>query len=154
MGDGRDRKIKLLAVASAGGHWEELMLLRPALEPFVIDYATTNSELAIRDGLTHVHLLPDSNRNRPFRALLCLWRVWNLIRRTKPDFVVTTGALPGLISIIAGRSLGAKAIWIDSIANSEKASMSGWCARWFATLWLTQWEHLAQRSGRYEGALL
>jgi hypothetical protein len=131
------------------------MLLRPALEGFRVEYATTNPELAERDGLQHVHTLPDSNRHRPFRSVQCFWRAMKIVRSSRPDFVVTTGALPGLLCVIAGRTVGAKAIWIDSIANSEHASMSGLCARWFSVLWLTQWEHLARPSGpQYIGALL
>jgi hypothetical protein len=51
--------------------------------------------------------------------------------------------------------LGKKAIWIDSVANVEKLSMSGKLAGHIATLWLTQWEHLAKPKGpHYGGAIL
>lgn len=148
-------KVRLLAVASAGGHWEELMLLRPAFEPFMLEFATTDPELALRDGIARVFTLPDSNRHEPLKALRSFWAAWRLVRALRPDFIVTTGALPGLLCVIAGRSVGAKAIWVDSIANSERPSLSGACARWFATLWLTQWEALAKPSGPlFMGALL
>ena len=131
------------------------MLLRPAFDAFIADYVTTNAELGIREGLTRTHILPDCNRHRPLQTLLSLGRAWRVIRAVKPDFVVTTGALPGLLCVVIGRLLGAKCIWIDSIANSERASMSGWCARWFCAMSLTQWQHLARPGGpRYEGALL
>lgn len=144
MSDGIQPRIKLLAVASQGGHWEQLMLLRPALDPFEVIFATTDRDLAIRDGLADVELLPETNRHHPLSALLCFWRALLIMRRIKPDFVVTTGALPGLICMIVGRMLGARTIWIDSVANSENISKSGSWARHFATLSLTQWEHLSQ----------
>jgi UDP-N-acetylglucosamine:LPS N-acetylglucosamine transferase len=71
---------------------------------------------------------------------------WVLIK-TRPDIVVTTGAAPGFAAIVFGRLVGAKTIWIDSIANVETLSYSGQQARSWAHVWLTQWEHLAGPGG-------
>lgn len=144
----------MLAVASGGGHWEELMLLRPALDGETVIFATTNRELAVRDGVRQVHLLPDSNRDEPSQAIASMIASAKLVWRIRPRVVVTTGALPGLFCLIFARLLGARTIWIDSIANSDKPSLSGTCARPFATQWYTQWQHLESSARRYEGALL
>ncbi|SFS10974.1 Oligosaccharide biosynthesis protein Alg14 like [Sphingomonas jatrophae] len=144
----------MLAVSSGGGHWEELMLLRPALAAFDPEFASTNSELAQRDGVARFHLLPDANRDGPRQALRCFLASIRLVRRLRPDMVVTTGALPGLFCLITARLLGARTIWIDSIANSDQPSLSGQCARPFANHWFTQWQHLAGPRRRYDGALL
>jgi UDP-N-acetylglucosamine:LPS N-acetylglucosamine transferase len=144
----------VLAVASGGGHWEELMLLRPALDGQPIVFATTNRELAARDGLDHVHLLPDSNRDEPANAISSMVAAARLVWRVRPQVLVTTGALPGLFCLIFARLLGAHTIWIDSIANSDQPSLSGRCARAFAHEWFTQWSHLATATRRFEGALL
>jgi UDP-N-acetylglucosamine:LPS N-acetylglucosamine transferase len=156
LGDGQRKGEGLvLAVASGGGHWEELMLLRPALDRFDPVFATTHRQLAEREGLRHIHVLPDSNRDQPLRALRCLWHSFRLVLSLRPAVVVTTGALPGLFCLISARLLGARTLWIDSIANSDKPSLSGTLARPFSTLWLTQWEHLAdEERHRYRGALL
>ena len=149
------QSIRLLAVASAGGHWEELMLLRPAFEGFDVHYATTLEGFAERERLTKVHVLPDANRHRPLRTIACAWTCWNVIRSIRPHYVVTTGALPGLTCGLIGRLFGARTIWVDSIANSERLSMSGTFAGRFAALSVTQWEHLAQDdSPAFHGALL
>lgn len=131
------------------------MLIRPALESFDLEFATTDPELAVRDGIACIHALPDSNRHRPWKAVRCARACWSLVRERRPDVVVTTGALPGLLCVMAARSIGARSIWIDSLANSERLSLSGQWARRFATLWLTQWEHLATPDGPfYRGAVL
>ncbi|MCI5150914.1 MAG: UDP-N-acetylglucosamine--LPS N-acetylglucosamine transferase, partial [Candidatus Electrothrix sp. MAN1_4] len=50
---------------------------------------------------------------------------------------------------------GARTIWIDSIANSDKLSMSGQKVGKYADLWLTQWEHLARPEGpHYHGTVI
>ncbi len=130
------------------------MLLRPAIDPETAVFATTNRELAVRERLRRFHVLPDSNRDAPMRAVRCLIASAKLVWRVRPDLVITTGALPGLFCLIFGRMLGARTVWIDSVANSDHPSLSGRCARPFATRWYTQWEHLAGAHCRYDGALL
>jgi UDP-N-acetylglucosamine:LPS N-acetylglucosamine transferase len=78
-----------------------------------------------------------------------------LVLKTRPHVVVTTGAAPGFAAIVFGRLLGAKTVWIDSIANSETLSTSGAKAKRWADVWLTQWEHLAGTGGPdYWGGVL
>ena len=57
--------------------------------------------------------------------------------------VVSTGAAPGLIALPIAKLFGARTVWIDSLANCERLSLSGRIARHFSDLWLTQWPHLA-----------
>ncbi|WP_176500746.1 glucuronosyltransferase [Sphingomonas sp. HMP9] len=131
-----------------------MMMLRPALAALDPVFATTDAELAKRDGIIKFHLLPDCNRDEPRRALRCLMASVRLVWRVRPAILVTNGALPGLFCLIAGRFIGAHTIWIDSIANSDQPSLSGAWARPFANEWFTQWAHLANGWRRYNGALL
>ncbi|WP_293882553.1 glucuronosyltransferase [Sphingomonas sp.] len=131
------------------------MLLRPAFENFQVSFATTDPELGVRAGIDDVLVLPDANRNRPLQLIRCFFAAWSIVRGAKPDFIITTGALPGLLCLVAGRWNGAKTIWIDSVANSEQLSFSGKLAQSFSTLSITQWEHLAQPPRLlFEGRLL
>jgi hypothetical protein len=43
--------------------------------------------------------------------------------------------------------LGARTVWLDSVANIEQMSMSGMMVRRYSKLWLTQWSHLAKDDG-------
>jgi hypothetical protein len=73
----------------------------------------------------------------------------------RPDVVISTGAAPGYFAILFGKKLGAKTIWLDSIANVDELSMSGRAVGKYADLWLTQWEHLATEGGPdFIGAVL
>jgi UDP-N-acetylglucosamine:LPS N-acetylglucosamine transferase len=147
---------RVIAAASTGGHWEQLMLLRPALDAFDVHYVTTDARFAERDGLRRSHVIADGNRSRPLRIARTMIDAMRVVRKVRPDVVITTGALPGLACIIAGHAIGARTIWIDSLANAERLSMSGRLARRFATLRLTQWEHLADPAQHldYFGSLL
>lgn len=52
----------------------------------------------------------------------------------RPDIVISTGAAPGFFALLFGKLLGARTIWIDSIANAEQLSVSGQKVKLFADL--------------------
>jgi hypothetical protein len=45
--------------------------------------------------------------------------------RVRPDVIVSTGAPCGYVAIRMGRLLGARTLFIDSIANAVQPSLSG-----------------------------
>jgi UDP-N-acetylglucosamine:LPS N-acetylglucosamine transferase len=151
---GQDR-IRVLAAASGGGHWEQLMLLRPTLAQYDIRFATTEPAVAEQHGVTGAETLPDCNQNMPLRSALCaLVALW-IVLKHRPKVVLSTGAAPGFFCILAGRLIGARTLWIDSVANGEELSMCGKLSKRFAHQCWTQWEHLAgDQSPRYHGAVL
>lgn len=145
----------VLAVASRGGHWEQMMLLSPAFEGMNVCYATTDRELISEAGIERGYVVNDCNRNRPLQTLRCFFQCIKIIMTVRPDSVVSTGAAPGLLCLILGRLVGAQAIWVDSFANVEQLSMSGRFAKYVADVWVTQWQHCSGESGPvYAGALL
>jgi UDP-N-acetylglucosamine:LPS N-acetylglucosamine transferase len=77
-----------------------------------------------------------------------------VVLRERPSVVVSTGAAPGYLAIRMGARIGARTIWIDSVANVEELSLSGRMASAVADLCLTQWPHLAGGRVRYLGAVL
>lgn len=134
---------KIFVVASKGGHWEQLMLLRPAFEGAEVFYACTDPLQGADLPTASFFSVTDYNRSQPIRLMHGVLEMYHLVRRLRPEVVVSTGAAPGLLALLSGRICGAKTIWIDSIANSQKMSMSGLIARKFCHVTLTQWEHLA-----------
>jgi hypothetical protein len=133
---------KLIAVASAGGHWVQLRRLSPAFEPYDTLYITTLPGTEPPSGHRPVEHIDDASRSEPFTLVKLTFQLLRIIWRFRPDVLITTGAAPGFIALRIGKFLGAKTIWIDSIANADHLSMSGKLARPVADLWLTQWEHL------------
>lgn len=133
---------KVLAVASGGGHWSQMMLLSQAFEHCSVSYITTHINLAVKPSLanqvTRVNDADFSQKRNLVR--LALEILWALVKQ-RPDVVISTGAAPGFFAIIFGKMLGAKTIWIDSIANYERPSLSGAKAKNLCDLYLTQWPH-------------
>lgn len=147
---------RIFAVSSGGGHWEQLMLLRGAFDSHDVVYGNTISGLAEKAGVSPSVVISDCNRDDPMSILRCVGDLLGALKANRPDIIVTTGAAPGVLALALGRARGAKTIWIDSVANSERLSLSGRMARRIADVHLTQWEHLAdeRRGTLYLGSVL
>lgn len=146
---------RVLAVASSGGHWLQLLRLAPAWEGCEVVYCTTHQGHKGEVGGARCVTVPDANRWQRFRMLWLVIKMAWTVFRVRPDVIVTTGAAPGYWAIRAGRLLGARTIWIDSIANGAELSMSGRLASSVADACLTQWPNLAGTGGvRYQGAVV
>lgn len=145
---------KALLVASGGGHWVQLLRLRPAFAEADIVWVSTQRDYA-SDVDGPLEVVRDANRWDKIGIVTMFAQVAWLMLKVRPRLVVTTGAAPGLAAVIVGRLIGARTVWIDSIANAESLSGSGAKAGRWAHVWLTQWEHLARVGGpQYWGAVL
>lgn len=149
------KKKRVMAIASGGGHWQQLMLMRPAYQHQDVLYLTTLPGLAAQFGASPAILVPDCNRDAKVAILRSTIAIARRMIGFRPHVVISTGALPGVIALALGKMIGAKTIWVDSVANAEEMSMSGKLARRFADLWLSQWEDVAAASGaEFAGAVL
>lgn len=158
MRPGRDHRMgkkKVLAIASAGGHWVQLLRLRPAFAHQEVRYLSTNRSMAAKVSPSRFYTVKDASMwDKLGLAIMALQVLW-VVLRFRPQVIVTTGAAPGYFGIVFGRLLGAKTIWLDSIANAEELSLAGKKARRWATHWLTQWPELARDEGpTYIGSVL
>lgn len=145
----------IIAVASAGGHFQQLMALRPGFDGARVSYMTTLPGLGAQFGAEPQITIPDCNANTPLAILRAFAVIGWRMARLRPDMVVTTGALPGLIAVVWGRVFFARTLWVDSVANAETLSASGKLARRVAHLTLSQWAEVAEATGtRYEGSIL
>ena len=142
-------------MASGGGHWVQLLRVREAFETCDIAFVSINETYRSQVSNNRFYLVNDATRwNKVGLIRMALKLAW-IIRREKPDVVISTGAAPGYVALRLGRLAGARTIWLDSIANVEQLSMSGTRIGRYANLWLTQWPHLAKPQGpHYAGTVL
>lgn len=152
----RKDRTKVLVISSGGGHWVQLLRLRPAFEGCDVTYATVRR--SYRSDLepgARFRVIPDANMWRKGRLVLSALCVFWLLVRERPDVVVSTGAAPGYFAVRFGAMFGALTIWVDSVANAEQLSLSGREAGKHVDHWITQWPHLATENGPfYYGSVL
>ena len=152
-----DKVKKVLAVSSSGGHWVQLMRLRPAWDNQDVAYLTTEADY--RADVDSYAEETGQKRPRFYTTVVATrWQKFRLIRqlleiawvvvKERPNCIITTGAAPGFFALQLGRLFGAKTVWIDSIANVQELSLSGQKARSCASAWLTQWPHLAKTDAK------
>lgn len=149
------KRKRVLAVASAGGHWVQLLRLRDAYAHHEVSYISTNPLLAPNVEGSRFICVRDASMWDKFGLLVLSAQIFWAVLSFRPDVVISTGAAPGFFAILFGRMVGARTIWIDSIANSEEPSKAGKLAMRVAHVWLTQWPHLAASgAGRCLGAVI
>ena len=150
-----DCPVKVLAVASSGGHWTQLLRIRRAFESSDVAFVTVLESYRNEVPGNRFYCVNDANRWNKLGLIVLAFRVARIIVKEKPDVVVSTGAAPGFFALLWGRLFGAKTIWLDSVTNIDQLSMSGSLVGRYADLWLTQWPHLAKPKGpQYSGAVL
>lgn len=146
---------RVLCVASGGGHWVQLLRLREAWAEHDAVYVSVQRAYAQQVPDSRFHCIQDATRWDRLKLLWMILQLAWIVLRERPQVVITTGAAPGVAALRLGKWMGARTVWIDSIANVEQMSMSGSKVRGFADFWLTQWPELARPEGpRYEGAVL
>ncbi len=138
---------RVLAIASGGGHWVQLLRLRPAFEGARVTYVSVRPAYASDVPGQRFVTINDATRWDKVGLLKMALRLVWIMLRVRPNVVVSTGAAPGYFAIRLGKMMGARTIWLDSIANVEEMSMTGMLVKDQATLWLTQWPHLAGENG-------
>jgi UDP-N-acetylglucosamine:LPS N-acetylglucosamine transferase len=146
--------MKILAIASAGGHWVQLLRLLPAFNEHEIEFAATHSSFAGTVAGHKFYTVQDASRWDKLKLIYMTAQLAWLVFSVRPDVIISTGAAPGLMGVISGRLLGIKTVWVDSIANVEKLSLSGRLAVFFADRVYTQWPALATSKIIYSGNVL
>jgi hypothetical protein len=153
-GSARERR-RVLAIASGGGHWKQLLRIRASFAGHDVAFATTGESYRTDVHGARFYVFRDASRWDKLGLLRLAWQVFRILRAERPEVIVTTGAAAGYFALRFGKWMGARTLWLDSIANAEELSLSGKKCRRYADLWLTQWPHLAQPAGPfYRGDVL
>lgn len=145
-------------MSSGGGHWIELLRLAPAFDQASVTFVTVvPSYRSDLDGIDAAGFwcITDVTRWNKLKWVWCAVQIIWILLQVRPDVIVSTGALPGYLACRMGKLLGAKVVWIDSIANVDELSLSGRAIGRHADHWFTQWPHLSGPGGpKYAGAVL
>lgn len=136
---------KICFAASTGGHFEQLMMLKPLMEKYDGFLITEETNYRIDTGDMKMYYLKQTNRREKLFVINLIINTINSIKvyiKEKPDVVITTGVLSMIpISLIA-KFCGKKLIYIESFAIVNKPTMTGKLLYKFADRFYVQWESM------------
>ena len=141
MTPGDARAPRYCLVGSSGGHLVQLHALRAIWADGDRSWVTFNKEDArsLLDGERTYWARYPTNRNVPnllhnFRLAL------RVMRRERPDVVISTGAAVAIPFFVVGRLFGAKLVYLEVYDRIDSPTISGRVCQPFAHLFALQWE--------------
>jgi UDP-N-acetylglucosamine:LPS N-acetylglucosamine transferase len=148
-------------MASGGGHFQELCGLADLAERYdhLLISTDVNKALAHACPFRRVYQIDEVGqglwKGSPFKILSTFWRVLGILRRERPDLVISTGAGIAVPGFLAAKLLGIRTIYIESYARVESLSLAGKVCYHLADRFLVQHACLASRLPRavYAGSL-
>lgn len=119
---------RALLVASTGGHLAQLDKLhaghlRVASDPTWVTFKNSQSESLLNGR--HVEWLPYIPSRGWKEALACVPRMVRIIRSTRPEVVVSTGAAVAAVALPVARLMGVKVHYIESVSRFDGPSLTG-----------------------------
>jgi UDP-N-acetylglucosamine--N-acetylmuramyl-(pentapeptide) pyrophosphoryl-undecaprenol N-acetylglucosamine transferase len=138
-----DGDIPIVLAGSVGGHLELLEALSVALGDRPRQWVTTEGARAhgLCDAGERVHVLPALDQSDfSVRRLLKSAR---LAARLRPKVIICSGAGVMAPFCLVGRALGAKILWVETMARVGHPSAAGRIVSRFSSRVLVQWPELA-----------
>lgn len=136
-------KIKICFVSSSGGHWEELLCLKELAEKYESFFVTEQGGQVQDARIKNVYALPQINRhekNFAIHFIRIFFEANKIIKKEKPDIVISTGALIAFPFCILVKLRGGRVIYIESFARVRNSSVTGKLVYRFSDLFLVQWK--------------
>lgn len=136
--------MKICFAASSGGHLEEITRLLPiadGMESFLI----TEKSASINSPWEKTYYLRQINRKEilfPIFFMKTMFQAWRILRREKPNYIISTGALITYPFCLIAKLKKVKIIYIESFARVDEPSLTGRLMYPLADLFLVQWEEM------------
>ena len=144
-------------ISSRGGHLYQLSLLRPLwkhYDHFWITERGADTDFLLKKERVYYGYFPVT-RNA-FNAVRNFFLAMKILIHERPFLLLSCGAGIAPPVFIAGRILGCKLIFIDSITFIQYPSLSARISSYFADRTLTQHKNIAKKNKRlaYWGSLI
>jgi len=140
---------KVLFISSTGGHFSELLQLKPLFgkyNSYIITEKDKTNENYKKEYGDKLYFLPYGTRSKFFSYIfkyfyLCLKTIF-LFFKIRPKYIVTTGTHTAVPMCYLGKIFGCKIIFIETFANSKSKTLSGRMIYPIANLFIVQWKEM------------
>ena len=144
----KEKKNKICLISSSGGHFEQLLCLRPLSEKNDVFIVTEKTKYNKKDKKID-HYVMQVNRKEP----LFLIKILGIFIKSlviffieKPDVVISTGVLSSIPMLMIGHFFKKKVIYIESFAKITSPTMTGKLIykKHIADRFYVQWESMKE----------
>lgn len=135
---------KICFIASSGGHFEQLMMLKPIMKKHRSFIMTEKTNYSVNTD-QKVYYLKQVNRHEVEFILLMILNSFKSLKiflKEKPDVIISTGALSVIPICVIGKVFGKKIVFIESFAKITSPTLTGRFIYKFADRFYIQWESL------------
>lgn len=133
--------MKICFVTSSGGHLTHLMQLKEwwtDKERFWVTFNKEDSRSILKEEKKYWCYFP-TNRNIK-NLIKNTFLAIRLLRKEKPDLIISTGAAPAIPFFYLGKLLGAKLVYIEVYDRIDKPTITGKLVYPISDLFILQWE--------------
>lgn len=133
--------MKICLVGSSGGHLTHLYMLKPFWknkERFWVTFDKEDARSLLKDEKVYGCYFPT---NRNIKNLIRNMGVaWKVLRREKPDLLISSGAAVAVPFFYLGKLMGKKLIYIEVYDRIDKPTLTGRLVYPIVDCFIVQWE--------------
>lgn len=144
----KERKIKICFAASTGGHFEQLMMLKPLMEKYDSFILTEKTSYSVnKNNDIKLYQVNQVNRKEKlfiFNMIINAIKSLYIFIKEKPNIVITTGVLAMIPMCLITKFFGGKLIYIESFAKITSPTQTGKFLYKYADRFYVQWEKMLE----------
>lgn len=139
---------KICFAASTGGHFEQLMMLKPLMEEYDSFIVTEKTVYSInKNNSFKTYYLKQVNRKEftfPINMIINFFKSFYIFIKEKPDYIITTGVLAIIPLALIAKLFRKKLIYIESFAKISSPTMTGKFLYKYADRFYVQWKQMLE----------
>ena len=136
---------KICFIASSGGHFEQIMMLKPLMKKHDSFVVTEKTNYSVSNEDIPFYYLKQVNRHEIkfiYYMIINSIKTLKIFLKEKPDVVISTGALSTIPMCLLAKIFRKKLIFIESFAKIKSPTLTGKLIYKFADQFYVQWEEM------------
>ena len=136
--------MRIVFAASSGGHYEQLMMLKPLMERHDSCVVTEKTSYNAKSDIRTYYMVQVNRKEILFipKMIINSFRAVRIIFKEKPDAIICTGVLAMIPLCLIGKMKGCELIYLESFAKVTSATLSGKLLYKYADRFYVQWESM------------
>ena len=139
------KNIKLCFAASSGGHYEQILMLKPLMKKYNSFLVTEKTPYKAEQNVAKTYFLRQVNRKElalPLVLFSVIFKSLLIFIKERPDIVITTGVLSTIPICILAKLFNKKLIYIESFAKVKNPTKTGKLMYKVADQFYVQWPQM------------